>query len=144
MHYTVDMKFCDGRVLRQISATLRDGTFGSFRLCPLCDVLGCFSIRNPCSGWHNNGNGGCLSRFSVLFSSAFTMDAVYLRRFCADEIHNAPVVQVTSACRSAVVRTDYRTAMFGKIWLLENSQSVSQSVSKFIKWPKWCNHCKDH
>jgi len=72
------MKFCDGRVLRQISATLRDGTFGSFRLRPLCDVLGCFSIRNRCSGWHKNGNGGCLSRFSVLFSSAFPARARWM------------------------------------------------------------------
>jgi len=24
------------------------------------------------------------------------------------------------------------------------NQSISQSVSKFSKWLKYCNHCKDH
>jgi len=22
--------------------------------------------------------------------------------------------------------------------------SINQSISRFLKWPKWCNHCKDH
>ena len=22
--------------------------------------------------------------------------------------------------------------------------SVNQSISRFLQWPKWCNHCKDH
>ena len=22
--------------------------------------------------------------------------------------------------------------------------SINQSISRFLTWPKWCNHCKDH
>ena len=24
------------------------------------------------------------------------------------------------------------------------NQSINQSVSRFLNWRKWCNHCKDH
>ena len=24
------------------------------------------------------------------------------------------------------------------------TQSMNQSISRFLQWPKWCNHCKDH
>ena len=23
-------------------------------------------------------------------------------------------------------------------------QAINQSVSRFLKWPKWCNHCKNY
>jgi len=27
---------------------------------------------------------------------------------------------------------------------LPRDQSINQSISRFLKWPKWYNHCKDH
>jgi len=33
----------------------------------------------------------------------------------------------------------------GQLFVVQSiNQSISQSISVFLKWPKWCNHCKDY
>jgi len=58
------------------------------------------------------------------------MDAVYLRRFCADEIHNAPVHGSSDQCvpfcrcQNRLQDCDVRENMASR------EQSISQSVSQ--------------